>query len=224
MSLNALSPDYNPKRYKQREKLYQAMKAGHNDSFLFDHDRLSFKQYNDWDFEKDEQFLSSQRIYEEFVKIDADLKRNSSYKPDMMLEIVKMLLGDRYKAFHRIYKQQYKVNPISKKRYLTKAQKDIENVLYKYEMDIAIDKWSDREKNGVMKAVVLLANYYQSTGRFDLADTIRHTPIIKPKSFTKIAKAWREFHTPKMVKACKIPEKEANKLLQGVIEKIKLNF
>lgn len=210
--------------YRQLLKLYKAMKAYHSDSFLLDSDRLSFGQFDHYDEATYDQYLNAQQIYDEFVKIDSDLKRQSSYKLGHMLDIMEILLGNRYQSFHHIYKKQYRIKPISKNRYLAKAQKDLEKVLYKYEMNIAIDKWSDREKDKVIGAVVLLANYYRSTGRFDLADTIRHEPITKPKTFAEIAKGWREFYTPKMAKACKITKKEANKQLQEVIKKIKSDF
>lgn len=230
MSLNALRKDYSPKRYKQRKKLYQAMEAYHGNSFLFNSNRLSFGQFDHYDEYTFDQYVNAQQIYDEFVKVDSSLKKESSYKLDLMLEIIKMLLGDRYKSFHRIYKKQYHIKQITKKRYLAKAQKDLEKVLYKYEMDIAIDKWSNSTtdkkgtKDKVIEAVVLLENYYRSIGRFDLAEAMRKEPIIKPHTFTQVAKRWREFYTPKMVKACDINSKEANKLLKGVAEKIKSDF
>ena len=91
-------------------------------------------------------------------------------------------------------------------------------------MDIALDKRDKRAKDDVIKAQWVMINYYRSTGRFDLADTIQHTPITKPKTFTEIIKVWRGFHIPRMAKKCKITKKEANKMLQGVIKKIKSDF
>ena len=115
MSLNALRSDYNPKRYKQREKLYQAMKAYHRDSFLFDSYRLSLGQHDYYDEATQNQYVNAQQIYDEFVRIDDDLKKKAVYNHNRMLEIMEGLLGNRYKAFHRKYKQQYHIKPIEKK-------------------------------------------------------------------------------------------------------------
>ncbi len=224
MSLNALRSDYNPKHYKQRDDLFRRVKALNGDSFIFNYYRLSLGQFDFYDEYTSDQYVNAQQIYDEFIKVDGSVKRHKSYDPDIMLEITKMLLGDRFKAFDRIYKKQYRIKPISKTRYLEKAQKDLEKVLHKYEMDIAIDKWGDRSKDEVIKAKWIMQNYYRSTGRFDLATAIEKAPIIKPKTFTQLAKIWREFHTPKMAKECKIEKKEANKLLQRIIKNIKQNF
>lgn len=223
MSGNAFSLLSDTKHSRKR-RLLEAINIHYGGSFLLDSNRLAQGQFEYSDEYTFAQYVNAQQIYDEFERVDNDLKLYDYYSPDLMLEVVEKLLGKRFAAFKRIYKKEYRVKPVSKKKYLKNAQQDLEKVLYKYEMDIAIEKWDDREKNNVTKAMVTLMNYYKSTGRFDLASTIEKEPIYKPKTFKQISMGWRKFHIVKMAKKCQITKKEARKHLNIIIKNTKLNF
>lgn len=202
------------------EEVYELVRINFMESFLFDEEQLSLKKYD----EHYGKYVSAVDIYNEFEKIDNKLSNKKNYSTYLMLEVMKELTGDRYKAFENVFDQKYKERPqMTIKEYLEYFNDQMKKMGDKLEFGWYDKGFTKTVQNRVSKSIAETILYLRAIGQWKLADDILvyyKDPLEKPKLPKETIPPILKYHAQNMVKKCKIQKKEATALLNNEIKKL----
>ncbi len=211
------------KRKEYEEKINMHTLASMLRDYCADNPLLDVQQKNYT--KSEEEYLTAEELYSAYVEIENYvIKELPEYPEEMLLEWTQEQLGERYKSFHNVYLRRHKEKPdMSEDEYLQYFETQMEKLKEKLEFGWFDKGFTAANKKKVKESLAETVLYLKSIGKWKLADEVLlhyKDPLEKPKLPKSTALSMVELFTPLMALRCKIPKKEAKKLLQKTISKL----
>ena len=115
-------------------------------------------------------YVSAVDIYYEFENIDNKLLSNKNYSTYLMLEVMKDLIGDRYKAFENVFNQRHKEHPqMMVKEYLEYFNDQIKKLGDKLEFGWYEKGFTKPVQDRISKSIAETIIYLRAIGQWEVS-------------------------------------------------------